>query len=272
MLASIGELSNDPRDFTADDAESVEAIQAAYDALSAEDQATVDSTFNHPSGDGQSYGRILEAAVWAVRSFGTDTSTTLGNDTYTTTSDPAVSSQSDKGKSDSSRTRNWWVESVQVQDGQATAKIYVTSGAATAKKLDSYPSVWIGGQTVPRDADNTYTIPVDLNGTTYIGGISSSMPRPIMYKLTTEIDEPAAPHAPEPVELSITNKTAMFKAETASAVENADGSATLTMALSGTGYHYLYKGTYEQAVANGDTIENWVAGYQNAAGKWEFRI
>ena len=267
VLAAIGELSNDPRDFTAADADRVEAIQADYESLSAEDQATVDATFDHPSGDGQSYGRILEAALWAVRSFGTDTSTALADGTYTTTTEPAVSSESSKGKSDSTRTRNWWVESVDVVNGQATAYIYVTSGAATASKLTSYPSVWTGGQTINRDSNNNYAIPVDLNGTTYFGGISSSMPRPIMYSLSTTIEEPAVP-----VELAITNETGMFKAVTASYVLDSAGNATLTMALSGTGYHYLYKGTYEQAVANGTATENWIAGYQNAAGKWEFQI
>ena len=269
VLDSIGELSNDPRDFTAADIDRVEAIQAAYDALSAEDQATVDSTFNHPSGDGQSYGRVLEAAVWAVRSYETDTSTTLAVGTYTA---PAVSSVSDKGKSDSSRTRNWWVESVEVSDdGQATAYIYVTSGAATASKLTSYPSVWTGGQTIERNSDNNYPIPVDLNGTTYFGGISSSMPRPIMYTLNTTITEPAAP-----IELEITNNTGMFKAVSAY-LKTESEKEYLVMALSGTGYKELFKGTYKEAVENGDGSEEngnntWIHGYTNKDGNLEFKI
>ena len=277
VLAAIGELSSDPRDFTAADTERVEAIQADYDALSAEDQATIDSTFDHPSGDGQSYGRILEAALWAVRSYGTDTSTTLAPGTYTTTSDPAVSSESNKGKSDSSRTRNWWVESVVVENGQATANIYVTSGAATAAKLTSYPSVWIGGQSIERNSDNNnYSIPVDLNGTTYFGGVSSSMPRPIMYKLNTTIEEPDPVEPVQDIELTITNNTGMFKAETASLHPEGD-KTYLVMALSGTGYKELYKGTYEQAVANGDGSadkgnDSWIHGYTNADGKIEFKI
>ena len=271
VRTAISTLSADPTSYTAADKARVEAIQSDFDALSAEDQAILDSETYQAADEtmpesGQSYGRILESALWAVNSFGTDTSTTLANGTYTTSTNPAVSSESSKGKSDSSRVRNWWVESVVVENGQATANIYVTSGAATANKLTSYPSVWIGGQTIDRAADNTYPIPIDLNGTTYFGGVSSSMPTPIMYALDTTIAEP------ESIELAITNTTTMFKAVTASAVANADGSATLIFALSGTGYHYLYKGTYEQAVANGDAIENWVAGYQNAAGKWEFRI
>ena len=193
VLERIGALSNDPRNFTADDQESIEALFADYNALSSEDQATVDSTFKHPSGDGQSYGRVLEAALWAVRSFNTDTRTTLANGTYTTTSETAVSSMSDKGKSDSSRVRQWWVDRVVVDNGQATAYIYVTSGTdPNGSKLSSYPSVWVGGQSIPLGTDNTYEIPVDLNGTTYFGGVSSSMPRPIMYALDTTIEEPAA--------------------------------------------------------------------------------
>ena len=72
-------------------------------------------------------------------------------------------------------------------------------------------------------------------------------------------------------ELEITNNTGMFKAVSAS-LENNDGNTVLKMALSGTGYHEIYKGTYEEAVANGDNTDNWVHGYQNADGKWEFQI
>ena len=72
-------------------------------------------------------------------------------------------------------------------------------------------------------------------------------------------------------ELAITNNTGMFKAVTAYLSEK-DGSTNLIMALSGTGYHELFKGTYEQASANGDNRDNWIHGYQNDAGLWEFAI
>lgn len=92
-----------------------------------------------------------------------------------------------------------------------------------------------------------------------------------LEKISDSTDLPGEEDS-EPIELAITNNTGMFKAETATAVENADGSATLTFALSGSGYHYLYKGTYEQAVANGAATENWIAGAVNADGKWEFQM
>lgn len=75
----------------------------------------------------------------------------------------------------------------------------------------------------------------------------------------------------ESTELAITNITSMFNAVSAS-LETAGEDKTLVMALNGTGYRELFKGTYDEAVANGDNTENWIHGYQNAAGKWEFRI
>ena len=74
---------------------------------------------------------------------------------------------------------------------------------------------------------------------------------------------------------NITNSTGMFKAVSASIKTTFNASGTtksLIMALSGSGYRNLFKGTFEEAVANGDNRDNWIAGYQNAAGKWEFEI
>ena len=64
----------------------------------------------------------------------------------------------------------------------------------------------------------------------------------------------------------------MFKAETATTTANGGWFGYADDGLAGSGYHYLYKGTYEQAVANGAATENWIAGKQNEAGKWEFDI
>ena len=90
---------------------------------------------------------------------------------------------------------------------------------------------------------------------------------PAADKLTDVTPEPPAP----PVNLTITNNTGMFKALTAQ-LETEGGNTTLVMSLSGTGYHELFKGTYEQAVANGAATDNWIHGATNADGKWEFRI
>ena len=90
---------------------------------------------------------------------------------------------------------------------------------------------------------------------------------PAADKLTDVTPEPPAP----PVALAITNNTGMFKALTAQ-LETEGGKTTLVMSLSGTGYRELFKGTYEQAVANGAATDNWIHGATNADGKWEFRI
>ena len=339
VRTAILALSADATKFSAADKNSVEAINADFQSLSAADQATLDAEGGH-SGTTQSLGRVLESALWAVWSYETDTSTTLANGEYTAEAG-AVSSVSNKGKSDSSRTRNWWVEKVVVENGQATAYIYVTGGAATASKVTSYSSVWSGGQTITRDTNNNYAIPVDINGTTYFGGVSSSMPTPIMYALNATMDEsvPTADYTAvdaaiakvpadlsiytdetaaavtaavdavvrdksaseqaevdamakaiedaiaalveksstvERIDLAITNNIGMFKAVIAY-LETKDGKTNLVMALNGTGYKELYKGTYEEAVNNGDgSAENgnntWIHSYTNADGKLEFVI
>lgn len=71
------------------------------------------------------------------------------------------------------------------------------------------------------------------------------------------------------VPLAITNNTSMFKAVSAS-LKTEGENTSLVVALNSAGYHYLYKGTYEEAVANGENRENWIAGYENSEGKWEF--
>ena len=68
------------------------------------------------------------------------------------------------------------------------------------------------------------------------------------------------------VSLTVTNKTGMFNV-TDAVLDN----DKLIVTLHGAGYCYLYKGTYEEAVANGDNRDNWIAG-DNSSGKWQFTI
>ena len=77
--------------------------------------------------------------------------------------------------------------------------------------------------------------------------------------------------AGEAIELAITNNLNMFKAVSASLVTDENGEF-IVFALSGTGYKYIFKGTYEQAVENGDATNNWIAATENADGKLEFRV
>ena len=82
---------------------------------------------------------------------------------------------------------------------------------------------------------------------------------------------PEAPAAGERTELTVENTTAMFKALYAY-VEEADGAKTLTVALTGATYRNFFRGTYEEAAANGDDSSKWIAGEQDADGKWFFRL
>ena len=94
------------------------------------------------------------------------------------------------------------------------------------------------------------------------GGTTSAQ-----YYLAIPAADKLEPKPTASVELAITNNTNMFKAVSAS---YADGK--LTVALSGTGYKNLFKGTYEEAVANGTDTSKWIAAYENAEGKLEFQI
>ena len=91
------------------------------------------------------------------------------------------------------------------------------------------------------------------------------------YYLAIPAADKLAAAAPKGEALTITNTTNMFKAETAS-LEAGETGSILVVALSGTTYKYLFQGTYEQAVANGDQRANWIAGKENSDGKLEFSI
>lgn len=330
-------------DVTEADRERIEAAQAGYEALSAEDQAQLDS--ETCPGEGQPYGRILESALWGLWSLEeVDNTTTLEPGTYDASTTPALSSSYSKGKSTSGRNRPWSVKSITVdKDHKVTAVLTVESS--------TYSDVIYQGKTYAKtntSGNSEFNIPIKLNTTFYFSGVSTSMPEPIAFSVTTEIDESGAAPDPEkeadyskvdaalakvPKDLSIytddsvkalnkaikavvrglkaseqakvnamakaiedaikglvekevlpdgsialkvTNNTGMFKAESAYYLVK-NGKEYLVMTMSGTGYHELYKGTYEQAVANGDGTKDkgnnsWIHGKVNSKGKWEFTI
>ncbi len=247
---------------TLEDADQIAEAEKAFEALSTEDQETLDG---ESYDGGQPYGRVLESAVWELASLQpVDNSTTLPAGTYTTETDPAYTVTSDKGKSTSSRVRTWTWTSITVdENGCATGTLKVDSS--------TYSSVQVNGQSYTRDENSASKtssfndVPVDLNSTMYISAVSTSMPAPIAYTITTEIEEPTVE---EPVELAVTNNTAMFKVTSAYLYKE---SQKLVISLSGTGYRNLYLGTYAEAVANGDNTDNWIVG-DNSSGAWTFTI
>lgn len=134
-----------------------------------------------------------------------------------------------------------------------------------------------------------YTIPVaNLNDPVYAcfsntqnvsDGKAWSNPQTITFDVssmaeTTEADAVASDmnimSAVEKGALTVTNQTAMFNVSKAVLKKDAEGSK-LIVTLHGQGYHYLYKGTYEEAVANGNNRSSWIEG-QQVDDQWQFTI
>ena len=262
----------DIKDVTAKNETQIKAAENAYNALSDADKATLDDQKNTPAGKEQSYGRVLESALWGLEVLKkVDNSTTLPQGTYSASTTPALTSSSSKGKSSSSRIRTWTVTEVTVDgQGKAVATIQVDSGTYTTLRTngETYQGTVSGAG--KHKVTTFQNVPIDLNSTFYIAAYSSTMETEIGYSVTTEIDESAA------TALTITNNTGMFKAVNARLEKQGD-QTYLVMDLSGSGYHELYKGTYEEAVSNGDGSkdkgnDSWVHGYTNSEGRWEFSI
>ncbi len=90
-----------------------------------------------------------------------------------------------------------------------------------------------------------------------------------------KLDDVTPEPGPEPAtrtDLAVTNNTGMFKVYSAY-LESDGGETTLVVALTGTTYHYLIKGTYFSAASAGDQRDSsWLTYTVNAEGKYEFRI
>ena len=103
---------------------------------------------------------------------------------------------------------------------------------------------------------------------------------PAEDKLEDVTSDPEPQPEPEPqpqpgdgerVDLEVINTTGMFKGLYAYLTE-ADGQSALVVALTGSSYRYLIPGTYAQAVAAGEDRSGWIAGQQDADGKWFFTL
>ncbi len=194
-------------------------------------------------------------------------------------------------------------EKVIVSGGKATAFMTASSVNMTHVYLGTAPSGDETAQLYNPDtntcAANVYaiqnkavTIPVKLNQEVALAArtIAMSVPHWVQYHYTITLEEPEKETETEteteseteteteiqrPAEgktiLSVTNNTGMFKADLAY-LNTKNGVTTLVMTMSGSGYHYMYKGTYEAAVANGNKRSSWIKGKQNSAGKWEFGV
>ena len=176
----IAALPADPDTVTEADRPAIEAATAAYDALTAEEQALLDNTqFSKDS----SYGRWLEVAQWGLLAQQPiDSSLGVVDGDYSA----YVKSVSNMGKSKSQRARTWSVVKLTVTGGKATALVRCGSESAFVKMRVGgvdYGANVVGG--VPE-----FTVPIAVNGTTTFtvdaNAISDSVPYQIQVTLPLE--------------------------------------------------------------------------------------
>ena len=156
---------------------------------------------------------------------------------------------------------------IHVKDGQAVGDFVTNSGNQThvyVGELDNDAAAPAENDGSVAITDKKFTIPVSLGKEMTISVYTSSMGgKWTHYAL------------PMPAPLAVTNTTGMFNV--ASAFLAQDGK-TMTVTLNSDGYRNLYKGTYEEAVANGNNRDNWIAGVDtgidNGKGKnqWKFDV
>lgn len=140
------------------------------------------------------------------------------------------------------------------------------SGMNKQTALD-YSSVDAALATVPEDlsiytAETANAVTSAVNA---LNGTYKAATQDDINKLATAITD-AVNALVEKGLLTVTNETLMFNVEKAVLRDS-----KLIVTLHGQGYHYLYKGTYEEAVANGDNRDNWIAG-EEINGKWQFTV
>lgn len=243
-------------DITIADKAKIEEATKAYDLLSDIDKSKFDEMDGSKSS--QSMGRELESAQWKLYACEkVDNSTTLADGEYSETSTPSITSEFSKGKSTSGRQRPWIIENVMVKEGKAIATIKVQSKSYTyiITNGEKYTDYKIAGKYT-----YFYNVPIDLNGETYLAGYSDAMENEIMFKITNKIDETPAEPAATPYKI-VANHTGMFKIIDAYE-KKVDGKDYLYITLSGDGYHELFKGTYDEAVATGSDSSKWIIGHE----------
>ena len=255
VAAQIESLPADAREYTAADRERVETVWYAYETLSEADQAVLDNRTTHPE-TSQPLGRVLESALWTVWSFDIpDNGTTLPDGVYNAESDPALRSEYSKGKSTSPRQKPWSVKEVEVRDGKAYATIAVES--------DSYSGVMLHGTVyAPTNTSGNCEfadVPVDLNSTFYFNGVSTTMPIPIAFSLTTFIDEPEPEPEPEEDADYTAVDAALAKIPSDLSVYTDESVARLTEAV-GTVVRGLKKSEQDRVDAMARAIEEALAG------------
>ena len=167
----------DPAKVTTENAAAINAAKAAYDALSDADKAVVDSLIVEYGT--QSYGRVLENAVWGLEAASAlNNSTNFADGNYL---DRFVVSSS-KGKSTSDKERTWSLTDITVKNGKAT-------GTLVSDQSSTFSSVIVNGTTYKNIAaageKSKFEIPLALGSTmSFVAVSNTAVKGGIAYQLT----------------------------------------------------------------------------------------
>lgn len=186
LKAMIESLPVDPLDIKEEHRPAIEAMQVAYDALSAADRDVIDTEIYESSNP---YSRMLESFVWALDSLKeVENGTNLPDGTYSN----QATSKCSLGKSTSARKRMFDIQQVIVEDG----KLY----GIIEHETNSSDYVFVGGQgykhtNTDEKVHSTYLIPIVLNESMHIIQFAKNPTEDtigIAYELLVEMDEASA--------------------------------------------------------------------------------
>lgn len=199
-------------DVTKDKENVILEAKKAYDGLTAEEQQTLDKeTGSHQ----QSYGRVLESALWGLEALKTvDNNTTLKDGTYDKNSIPSFSSSYSKGKSTSRRDKPWAINDITVSGGKVTGTVIVASTSYDYIRTNNteYQCAEKKEYVIEGYKNNSAikccvfkNIPIPVNGTLYFSAYSSAMSTEIAFTLKNTIDVPVEPVNKDALKTAIEN-------------------------------------------------------------------
>ena len=179
----IAALPADPDSITEGNRPAIEAAQSAYDALSSEDQKTLDTTMLAKE---QTYGRWFESAQWGLLARQSiDNSLAVVDGDYSA----YVTSSSSMGKSTSQRARSWTAVKLIVAGGKATAVV-------RCNKESAFVNMRVGGVDYKANVVNgvpEFTVPIAVNSTTTFTVDANSTSDSIAYQMETTLQlQPAS--------------------------------------------------------------------------------
>lgn len=174
----IAALPADPDDITESYRSAVEAATEAYNALTPNERAELDST--KVGQNDVAYGRWLESAQWAIEVLDpVANEVALADGDYTA----YVTSSSSMGKSVSQRVRSWSVSKLVAADGKVMATVKCNTQSAFSRMRignKSYKATFVDG--VPQ-----FEVPMAINATTTFTVDVNDIGDSIAYRITVTV-------------------------------------------------------------------------------------